>query len=151
MKVIVARDPDQASSFAAHFVVRRIQRKPDLVLGLATGRTLVEFYRFLAQRHRAGEVSFGRVTTFNMDEYVGLAVDHPASYHAYMRRHLFEHVDLSPGAAHLPEGEPGAVLQAAEAYEQAIRAAGGIDLQMAGIGRNGHLAFNEPGDRKSVV
>jgi glucosamine-6-phosphate deaminase len=145
MKVIVARDEAQVCSFAAHFVVRRIQLKPDLVLGCATGRTMVRLYRELVVRHRNGDCSFARVTTFNLDEYVRLPEDHAASYHSYMRAQLFDHVDIDPARTHLPDGNASDVVASAEAYEADIRAHGGIDLQFLGIGRNGHVAFNEPG------
>jgi len=149
MKVIVARDEAEVCSFAAHFVVRQVQKKPDLVLGLATGRTMIGFYRELVARHRAGACSFARVTTFNLDEYVGLSEDHRGSYHSYMQRHFLDHVDLPKAAMHLPDGNAPDPVAAAEAYEALIRRHGGIDLQLLGLGRNGHVAFNEPGSSLS--
>lgn len=145
MKVIIARDYGQLSAFAAHFVVRQVQRKPDLVLGLATGSTMVGFYREVAARHQAGDVSFRRATTFNLDEYVKLPEDHPGSFHAYMRRHFLDHVDLPRDRAFLPNGNADPILAEAEAYEERIRQHGGLDLQVLGLGQNGHIAFNEPG------
>ena len=145
MKVILARDDAQLCSFAAHFVARRVRDEPRLVLGLATGRTMVGFYRELVARHRAGECSFAHARTFNLDEYVNLSHDHPASYHAFMRRHFIDLVDVTPANVHVPSGHTDKVLEAAAEHEEAIRAAGGIDLQVLGIGRNGHIAFNEPG------
>lgn len=145
MKVIIARDYEQMTAFAAHFVVRQIKMKPDLVLGLATGSTMVGFYRELVARHRAGDVSFRHVTTFNLDEYVKVPVDHPGSFHAYMRRHFFDHVDLPRERAFIPDGNAEPILSETEAYEERIRQQGGIDLQVLGLGQNGHIAFNEPG------
>lgn len=149
VKVIIARDASQACSFAAHFVVRQVQMKPDMVLGLATGTTMIEFYRKLVARHRAGDVSFRRVTTFNLDEYVRLPEEHPGSFHAYMRRHFFDHVDLPADQAFIPNGNADPILAEAESYEERIRAHGGIDLQVLGLGQNGHIAFNEPGSSLS--
>jgi glucosamine-6-phosphate deaminase len=145
VKVICARDYDQMCSFAARFVVRRVRENPDVVLGLATGRTMIGFYKSVAARHQAGECSFARVTTFNLDEYVGLPEDDPASYHAYMKREFVERTDVRPDAVHVPYGNAPDVVAAASAYEEAIEAAGGIEIQLLGIGGNGHVAFNEPG------
>jgi len=149
MKVIIARDREQLASFAAHFVVRQVQMKPDLVLGLATGTTMIGFYRELVARHRAGQVSFRNVTTFNLDEYVQLPVDHAGSFHAYMRRHFLDHVDLPRERAFIPDGNAEPILAETEAYEARIREHGGIDLQVLGLGQNGHIAFNEPGSSLS--
>lgn len=145
MKVIRAKDELQMCQFGAHFVTRQVQRKRDLVLGLATGRTMVGFYRQLVERHRAGDVSFAEARTFNLDEYVNLDPNHPASYHSFMRWNFVEHVDIPTGNVNIPDGNGDRVLEAAARYEAAIRGAGGIDLQLLGIGRNGHIAFNEPG------
>jgi glucosamine-6-phosphate deaminase len=117
------------------------------VLGLATGRTPLPFYTELIRLHQQGELSFGQVITFNLDEYLGLAGDHPESYRAFMRRELFDHVDIPVENIHIPDGTVSAAdLDAhCRAYEEAIRAAGGIDFQLLGIGRTGHIGFNEPG------
>ncbi len=145
MKVIRARDYDQMCSFAGHFIARQVRRKPAMVLGLATGRTMQGLYRDLVERHRAGEVTFAKTTTFNLDEYVNLDPNHPASYHSFMRWNFVEQVDIHPENVHIPDGNSDRLVEAAERYEAGIRAAGGIDLQVLGIGRNGHIAFNEPG------
>jgi glucosamine-6-phosphate deaminase len=145
MKVILARTPDELYRFAARFTSRQVRARPSLVLGLATGRTMIAYYRELVALHRAGEVSFAGCTSFNLDEYVGIPEDHPSSYHAFMRRHLGSHVDLPPARMHLLDGNARDVLHEAAGYEAAIRQAGGIDLQLLGIGQNGHVAFNEPG------
>ncbi|MEM9828943.1 MAG: glucosamine-6-phosphate deaminase [Planctomycetota bacterium] len=132
-----------ASAAAADRFAEKIATTSDCVLGLATGGTPRDFYRLLAER----DLCFSGVTTFNLDEYVGLAHDHPQSYRSYMRTHLFEKVGLDDRQTHFPVAtSPTSDLQlAGAAYEKEIAAAGGIDLQLLGIGRNGHIAFNEPG------
>jgi glucosamine-6-phosphate deaminase len=122
----------------------------DVVLGLATGGTPVGVYAELVRLHREAGLDFGRVRTFNLDEYVGLAPEHPCSFRRFMDEALFRHVNLSAQSVHVPLGNgPGSEAALACArYDAAIRAAGGIDLQLLGIGRNGHLAFNEPGSER---
>lgn len=117
------------------------------VLGLATGGTPLPLYRELVRLHRQEGLSFRHVVTFNLDEYLGLGRDHPESYWAFMHRHLFDHVDILPENIHLPSGTvaPGEVDAHCAAYDAAIAAAGGIDFQILGIGRTGHIGFNEPG------
>jgi glucosamine-6-phosphate deaminase len=121
-----------------------------VVLGLATGSTPIPFYQELVRLHREEGLDFSGVTTFNLDEYLGLAPEHPESYRAFMRKHLFDQVNLAPDKTHLPPGivEAGGEDAACAAYEQAIRDAGGIDLQILGIGRTGHIGFNEPGSTR---
>jgi len=145
MKVIIAKDYDQMCSFAGHFVARQIRERPEMVLGLATGRTMVGLYKDLVDRYRRGECTFAQTQSFNLDEYVNLPESHPASFHSYMRWHFVEHVDVHPENVHVPNGNGDRLLDAAQAHEDAIRAVGGIDLQILGVGRNGHIAFNEPG------
>ncbi len=120
------------------------------VLGLATGSTPLPFYAELVRLHREEGLSFANVVTFNLDEYLGLAPDHPESYHAFMRKNLFDHVDIPSGHWHLPPGlvETGTETTACAAYEAAIQATGGIDFQILGIGRTGHIGFNEPGSSR---
>ncbi|MCW1885968.1 glucosamine-6-phosphate deaminase [Luteolibacter flavescens] len=115
------------------------------VLGLATGRTPLPFYAELIRLHRAGQLSFANVVTFNLDEYLGLSADHPESYHAFMRRELFGHVDIPAENIHIPDGTVTDIPAHCAAYEKTIRDAGGIDFQLLGIGRTGHIGFNEPG------
>lgn len=121
-----------------------------VVLGLATGSTPIPFYRELVRLHREEGLDFAGVTTFNLDEYLGLPPEHPESYRAFMRKHLFDHVNLSPEMTHLPPGilPEGGEAKACADYEKAIREAGGIDLQILGIGRTGHIGFNEPGSTR---
>jgi glucosamine-6-phosphate deaminase len=124
-----------------------VRARPAAVLGLATGGTMVGVYAELVRLHRARELDFARVTTFNLDEYVGLPAGDPRSFSAFMQEHLFAHVNLAPERTHLPDVRPpgGDIAAACVRYEAAIRAAGGIDLQLLGLGRNAHVAFNEPG------
>jgi glucosamine-6-phosphate deaminase len=128
----------------AGIIADQLRQRPDSVLGLATGGTMEPVYADLVARHRAGDCSFARARSFNLDEYVGLAPAHPRSYHAYMQAQLFDHVDLPADRAHLPRGDAARPRAEAAAYEALIAAAGGIDLQLLGLGRNGHIGFNEP-------
>ncbi len=135
---------------AAELIRTRQREGRQAVLGLATGSTPVSFYAELVRLHREEGLSFANAVTFNLDEYLSLAPDHPQSYHRYMREHLFSHVDLPPAQAHLPDGSvaKAAIDAACAAYEEAIREAGGIDFQILGIGRTGHIGFNEPGSSR---
>jgi len=144
VEIIVQPTPEDASLIAARHVARLVREKPDAVLGLATGATPLTLYRELVRMHREEELDFSGVTTFNLDEYVGLAPDHPASYHTFMREHFFAHVNIDPGRIHIPDGLTSDVPAFCRAYEDAIKAAGGIDLQVLGIGTDGHIGFNEP-------
>ena len=121
----------------------QLTRKGDSVLGLATGSTPIPTYEFLADCHRRGTLDFSRAVTFNLDEYVGIDHANPLSYHAFMEENLFSKVNLRREHTHLPSGDTD---ECGAAYDEAIRAAGGIDIQLLGIGRNGHIGFNEPAD-----
>ncbi|MCB9913888.1 MAG: glucosamine-6-phosphate deaminase [Planctomycetes bacterium] len=147
----VVDDPRDAALALADQVAALLARPQGCVLGLATGHTPILTYRELARRADEEGLSFARATTFNLDEYVGLAPTHPASFRSTMQRVLFDHVDLDAARAHLPHGDVPEEELAAECarYEAAIAAAGGIDLQLLGVGRNGHLAFNEPGSPRA--
>ncbi|MEZ5726127.1 MAG: glucosamine-6-phosphate deaminase [Paracoccaceae bacterium] len=144
MKVLIHPTPELAVARAAGLIAARLEAQPATVLGLATGGTMEAVYARLIAAHRAGGVSFARARSFNLDEYVGLSPDHPRSYWRYMREQLFDHVDFAPGATHLPRGDAADPEAEAEAYEQAIREAGDIGLQLLGLGANGHIGFNEP-------
>ena len=144
MELIVQPTPEEASLIAARHVARVVREKPTAVLGLATGATPLTLYRDLVRMHREEGLDFGGVTTFNLDEYLGLAPAHPASYHAFMREHFFAHVNVEPPRIHIPDGLASDVPAYCQGYEDAIRAAGGIDLQVLGIGTDGHIGFNEP-------
>ena len=136
-----------ATDLAAEIVAALLARNPGLVLGLPTGRTPVPFYRSLVALHRRGGADFARATTFNLDEFIGVAANHPGSYHAYMQRHLFDQVNLSRSRTHLPNGSSRDWRDAIDRYEATLARAGGLDAVVLGIGRNGHIGFNEPGDR----
>ncbi|MEM6980551.1 MAG: glucosamine-6-phosphate deaminase [Planctomycetota bacterium] len=133
-----------SARIAEHISIAAMSPRP-CRLGLATGSTPEPVYCDLAGRVARGELSMASVATFNLDEYVGLAKDHPQSYHTYMHRQLFDHVDIDLSQTHLPRGDAVDPEQEAKRYEQAIAAAGDMSCQLLGIGRNGHIGFNEPG------
>jgi len=145
MEVIIESTPLAGSETGARIVEKLVRAKPEAVLGLATGSTPLGLYRELIRRHREGGLDFGAVTTFNLDEYVGLDPRHPASYHRFMQENLFDHVNIRPDHIHLPDGMTADIPAYCAGYEAAIRAAGGIGLQVLGIGHDGHIGFNEPG------
>lgn len=144
MEIIIQPTGSEASLVASRIVARAVREKPHIVLGLATGTTPLPLYAELIRLHREEGLDFGRAETFNLDEYVGLAPEHSASYHHFMKTHLFEGLNLAPGRTHLPEGLTRDIPAACRQYEDAIRDAGGIDIQILGIGTNGHIGFNEP-------
>jgi len=145
MEVVILNDANEVAAHGAALVEAMLRVKPRAVFGLATGSTPLALYRRLAERCRTGAVSFRAATSFNLDEYLGLAPGSPQSYRAYMQREFFGQVDIDPAATHLPECAPGEDPQRVGArYEAMIRDAGGIDLQILGIGHNGHIGFNEP-------
>jgi len=145
MEVIILPTAEEASKMAARLVARQVGRKPDSVLGLATGSTPCKLYQELARMHAADGLDFSSVTTFNLDEYIGLDPAHPASYHRFMEENFFAHVNIPRERIHIPDGVTQDVPAYCDAYEKAIRDAGGIDLQILGLGSDGHLGFNEPG------
>jgi glucosamine-6-phosphate deaminase len=145
MRVVILKNAEEVSKRAAEIVAKVVQHQPKAVLGLATGSTPLETYQRLIELYQAGQVSFAQVTTFNLDEYVGLPPTHPQSYHYFMHSQLFEHIDIDPARCHVPDGQAADYRAYALQYEQAIAEAGGIDLQLLGIGTDGHIAFNEPG------
>ena len=149
MNVIIRDNQHEASLWAARHIADAIRAKAartaePFVLGLATGSTPIETYAELIRMYKAGELSFRNVVTFNMDEYVGLPVEHPESYHSFMDKYLFNHIDIPRKNIHLLDGNAPDLKAECEAYEAAIVAAGGIDLFLGGVGEDGHLAFNEP-------
>jgi glucosamine-6-phosphate deaminase len=146
MRVLVTPEYRTLSQTAAELVIKALHAKSNLSLGLPTGRTPLGMYEELVRKHREKHLDFSDLRTFNLDEYLGLPPDHPKAYHTYMRRHLFEHVNMSPANIHVPDGSPGIDAdRESERYEKAIHDAGGLDLLIVGIGANGHIAFNEPG------
>lgn len=145
MEVVLLPDAFEIAKVAADAVQQLLEEKPDAVLGLATGSSPLPLYNELVRRHKAGKISFAQCTAFTLDEYVGLPVDHPAAYCNVIREEFTDHVDFAPGAVHGPDGMAEDLRAAAASYEQAIADSGGIDLQILGIGTDGHIAFNEPG------
>ncbi len=145
MLVLLKRNSEEISWQAAQLVAGAVRKKPKLVLGLATGSTMVGVYKHLVQIHKEGSLDFSGVVTFNLDEYLGLPATHSQSFHHFMREHLFSHVNVNLRNIHIPDGTiPGNYDRYCASYEEDIRKAGGIDLQVLGIGRNGHIGFNEP-------
>ena len=144
MQVKIFQTQEQLNEAAADLICKIVREQPSPILGLATGSTPVGIYETLVRRYAAGEVSFGNVTTFNLDEYVGLPIDHPQSYHSFMRKHLFDHVDIPAEHRYLPDGNSGDLTLEAKRYNDLLNQTGQIDLQLLGIGHNGHIGFNEP-------
>src|SRR5438067_12737653 len=144
MEVIIKPNADEASAEAARIFARQIRAKPTSVLGLATGSSPLGLYRELVAMHRRGELDFKLVTTFNLDEYVGLAPEHPQSYAHFMREHLFSKINVPVASIRIPNGLAEDLPAHCEEPENAIRAVGGIELQLLGIGSVGHIGFNEP-------
>lgn len=144
MKILILPDAEAAADRVAGLIADRLRQAPATVLGLATGGTMEAVYARLIAAYKAGTVSFAGARSFNLDEYVGVAPDHPCSYWRYMRDQLFDHIDMAPGAALLPRGDATDPAAEAIGYEAAIAAAGGIGLQLLGLGANGHIGFNEP-------
>lgn len=144
MRVIIVKDPEEGARRGAEIVAEQVRRKPHSVLGLATGGSVEGLYAELVAAHHQG-LDLSQITTFNLDEYVGLSGSHPQSYRHFMQTHLFDAIGIDPRRTHVPDGRALDFTNHCEQYEAAIRAAGGIDLQLLGIGRDGHIAFNEPG------
>lgn len=141
MEIVIERDYPALCDKAAAIVLGEIERKPDLALGLATGKTPLGLYERLRRRKEA----FARVRFFNLDEFYGLSPSNPNSFHAFLRRALIDQVTHDPAHVHLLRGDVADLEAEARQYEEKIRSGGGIDLQIAGVGQNGHLGFNEPG------
>src|SRR6476619_2718309 len=149
MEVIICKTYDDLSREAAQAVAEVMNAKPNAVLGMATGSTPLGLYQELVRMHKRGELDFSHVTTFNLDEYVGLPITHPQSYHQFMHENFFRQVNIPPQNIHIPSGTTTNYPAFCAWYEQRIRECGGIDLQILGIGSDGHIAFNEPGSSLS--
>jgi glucosamine-6-phosphate deaminase len=145
MEVVILPTSSDVARLAADTVTALLQRRPEAVLGLATGSSPLALYDELARRHAEAGLSFARTRAFLLDEYVGLPPDHPERYREVIERELASRVDFAPGAVQGPDAAADDVPQACRAYEQALADAGGVDLQVLGIGTDGHLGFNEPG------
>jgi glucosamine-6-phosphate deaminase len=145
VRVIIENAPELVGARAARVIAELIRRKPQCVLGLATGGTPLGTYQELVRLHREEGLDFSQVATFNLDEYVGLGPTNPQSYRYFMQKNLFDHVNVDPTRTHVPDGRALDFEAHCRQYEQRIRDVGGIDLQLLGIGHDGHIAFNEPG------
>lgn len=144
-RVRIVSDYDEMSEVAAEIIAKQMRCNPLSVIGFATGGTPVGLYKRLVEMHENGELDFSRVTTFNLDEYIGLGKDDPQSYYYYMYSNLFSKVNVDTSRVHIPDGLAGDHEQECVDYEKRILKAGGIDIQILGIGGNGHIGFNEPG------
>ncbi|MHA7142160.1 MULTISPECIES: glucosamine-6-phosphate deaminase [unclassified Arthrobacter] len=145
MEVVILPDQAAIAAVAADAIEDLVRRKPNAVLGLATGSSPLGVYDELARRHHTGSLSFADVHGFALDEYVGLPVGHPESYREVIRREFTNRIDIHPDNVHGPDGAADDIPAACAAFEQAIREAGGVDLQLLGVGTDGHIGFNEPG------
>ncbi len=130
----------------AKIIAAQIAEKPNAVLGLATGSSPVSIYQSLIADYRAGKLDFSKITSVNLDEYVGLGGDHPQSYRYFMQKNLFDHVNIDPAKTFVPNGLAADMTAECAAYDERIVKLGGIDLQLLGIGLDGHIGFNEPAD-----
>lgn len=146
MNIHYAETYEKMSRDAANILAAQVLLKPDAVLGLATGSTPIGLYRALAEDCRERGVSFAECRTVNLDEYCGLAPDHPQSYARFMREHLFSKIDIREENTHLPDGRNSDAEAECSRYDRLIESLGGIDVQLLGIGHNGHIGFNEPSD-----
>jgi glucosamine-6-phosphate deaminase len=144
MEVIICKSYEEMSRSAARAVAEVLNAKPNAVLGMATGSTPLGVYQELVRMHQRGELDFSQVTTFNLDEYVGLPTTHEQSYHYFMHENFFKHVNIPPQNVHIPSGTTSNYRAFCEWYEKRIEECGGIDVQILGIGSDGHIAFNEP-------
>lgn len=147
MQVHLYDSAKQVGQAAAILIGAQLLGKPNSVLGLATGSSPVPTYQELIRLHREGVLDFSGVVTFNLDEYCKLPENHPCSYHRFMKEELFDHVNLAPANTHVPDGNAKDIAGECARYDRSITGAGGIDLQLLGIGRNGHIGFNEPSDQ----
>ena len=148
MKIYKYKNYEEVSKAAAAFIIREIIKKPDLILGLATGSSPIGTYKHLINAYKNLIISFKEVKTFNLDEYVGLDLNHPESYHSFMNHHLFEHIDILPENINIPSNDINNKEKLAEEYN-AKMFGNQRDVQLLGIGSNGHIGFNEPGSSLS--
>src|SRR6266513_541595 len=149
MEVVVLPSYEEMSRAAAHVVADVLNAKPNAVLGMATGSTPLGLYQELVRMHREEGLDFTQVTTFNLDEYVGVRPEHAQSYHYFMQENFFRHVNIAPSNIYIPSGTTSNYRSFCEWYERRIEECGGIDVQILGIGSDGHIAFNEPGSSLS--
>lgn len=145
MKIIRTADYEEMSMKAGELIFKKIRSNPRSTLGLATGSTPLGVYRYLIKDHHTNKTSYKEIQTFNLDEYIGINKDDPNSYHYFMQKNFFNHVDISFKNTHIPSGNASNGEQECNRYEELVKDKGGIDLQLLGIGQNGHIGFNEPG------
>jgi glucosamine-6-phosphate deaminase len=145
MEVIITKDYNEMSALGARLIRQQLLRKPNSVLGLATGSTPIGLYKELIRLHQEEGLDFSQVVSFNLDEYLGLRPSHEQSYRYFMDVNLFNHINIRTGNIHVPYGHAQSVMDFCQWYEDQIVQAGGIDIQILGIGADGHIAFNEPG------
>ncbi|MBD3274633.1 MAG: glucosamine-6-phosphate deaminase [Candidatus Marinimicrobia bacterium] len=145
MLVNISEDYETMSQLGAKIVAEQVRRKPDSVIGFATGSTPLGTYKELIRMHRESGLDFSKITTFNLDEYVGLRPEHDQSYHYFMWENLFKHINVDPRFVYIPDGMADDIDYFCKWYEDQMKEVGGVDLQILGIGGNGHVAFNEPG------
>ncbi|MRG87767.1 glucosamine-6-phosphate deaminase [Salinibacillus xinjiangensis] len=145
MKIIRVKDDREMSKQAARRIIEQVRQNPESTLGLATGGTPEGTYKELIKDYQENQTSYKQIRTFNLDEYVGLAPDDPNSYHFYMNQNLFDHIDIPSENIHLPNGLAEDLEAECQRYDDLIAELDGIDLQILGIGENGHIGFNEPG------
>lgn len=145
MRVVKVANYEEMSQKAAECIIRQVKEKPDSVLGLATGGTVIGTYQLLAKDHQKNGTSYRQILTVNLDEYIGISPEHEQSYHFYMKKRLFDHIQIPPENTYLPDGQAEDLEEECKRYDERIESLGGIDLQLLGIGVNGHIGFNEPG------
>lgn len=144
MNILKFHSDEDFVQTGANLIASLLQSNPKAVLGLATGSSPVGVYAKLVEMHQKGLVSFSKATSFNLDEYIGLPVDHPQSYRSFMNEQLFNHIDIDPGQTHIPNGNAADMEAECLAYDKMLEENGPVDLQILGIGSNGHIGFNEP-------
>lgn len=150
MKIVSVKKYEELSRKAANLFISQINMKANAVLGLATGGSPIGTYKEMVAAYNKGDVDFSEVTTINLDEYCGIAKEHEQSYWHFMHKHLFQHVNIRPDNIYIPNGENKDVEQVCQEYDEAINKVGGIDIQLLGIGLDGHIGFNEPADHFEI-
>lgn len=150
MKVVVEKNYDEISKTAAKIIADEIKNKPNIVLGLATGSTPIGTYKELIRMYKEEGLDFSKATSFNLDEYIGLDGNNPNSYRYFMNEYFFDHINIDKKNTFVPDGKAANLEEYCKLYDKNIEEAGGIDIQILGIGENGHIAFNEPADSLSI-
>lgn len=151
MKILIEKDYESMSKAGSKIFIEAIKNNPNIVLGLATGSTPIGMYKEIINCHKKDGLDFSNVRTFNLDEYVGLSGDHPSSYRYFMNNELFNHININQENISIPDGKAKDLNEYCKKYDEKIEEAGGIDLLVLGIGEDGHIAFNEPGEYLSVA